>query len=88
MSKSIKRMDGIQHKIYGLLLSAHNTFYLFYRPHPKDGEGNIFSLSTTGGGRYQVTGPRSFLGGYPSPGQRVVPQSWPQGTPGWVLPGA
>ena len=22
----------------------------FYRPHPKDGEGNVFSLSTLGGG--------------------------------------
>ena len=25
------------------------SFY-YYRPHPKDGEGNVFSLSTPGGG--------------------------------------
>ena len=24
----------------------------FYRPHPKDGEGNVFSLSTPGGGTH------------------------------------
>ena len=26
-----------------------------YRPHPKDGEGNVFSLSTSGGGGGQVS---------------------------------
>ena len=26
----------------------------YYRPHPKDGEGNVFSLSTTGGGSTPV----------------------------------
>ena len=46
---------------------------LSYRPHPKDGEGNVFSLLAHplggGGGRgTPVSGPRSFLGGgwYPS----------------------
>ena len=34
----------------------------FYRPHPKDGEGNVFSLSTPGGG-----GGQSSRGGQVSP---------------------
>ena len=54
----------------------------FYRPHAKDGEGNVFSLSTMGGANHQsqvlskVSGRRSFLGeywprGYPSSSQGV-----------------
>ena len=27
----------------------------FYRPHPKDGEGNVFSLSTPGGGGVPIS---------------------------------
>ena len=34
------------------------TFWYYYRPHPKDGEGNVFSLSTLDGGGG---------GGYPYP---------------------
>ena len=29
----------------------------YYRPHPKDGEGNVFSLSTLGGGQGGRSGP-------------------------------
>ena len=36
----------------------------FYRPHPKDGEGNVFTLSTPGGGG----GVRSSWGGSVQPG--------------------
>ena len=71
--------------------------FLFYHPHPKDGEGNVFSLSDHtlgwggGGGRgYPApshntsTGPMSFL--------RGGPQSQAGGTPdparrGWGTPG-
>ena len=42
---------------------------LFYRPHPKDEEGNIFSLSTLAEGGYPHLAdggiPLSFLIGYP-----------------------
>ena len=45
----------------------------FYRPHPKDGEGNVFSLSTTGG---DTPVPGSFQvlegGGGPSPDWEVA----------------
>ena len=47
----------------------------FYRPHPKDGEGNVFRLSTTVGRGVpqsqvlsKVSGPRPFPGGTPVPG--------------------
>ena len=30
--------------------NTRDHFLSFYRPHPKDGEGNVFSLSTPGGG--------------------------------------
>ena len=51
----------------------------YYRSHPKDEEGNIFSLFTTGEGVPHsqvlslVSCPRFFPGG--------VPQSWPGSTP-------
>ena len=56
----------------------------FYHPHPKDGEGTVFTgvCVHTWGGRgglpqtlvlSQVTGPRSFPGGYPCP--RFFPRS-------------
>ena len=58
--------------------------WVFYRPHPKDGEGNVFSLSTPGGGYparfsrvpYQVR----LGGGYQG---RVPParSSWEGGYP-------
>ena len=54
-----------------------------YRPHPKDREGNVFSLFTNGGGGgvpqsqdlSLVSGPRSLSDrGYPSPGWGVTPR--------------
>ena len=68
-----------------------------YRPHPKDGEGNVFSLSTTGEGYpsprffdwFLVPGP--FLGeGYPSPGRGypvpVIDEGYPSLSHGWMVP--
>ena len=64
-----------------------------YRSHPKDGEGTVFTgvcLSTLGGGvpqslvLSQVTGPRFFPQGYPSPGwgdTPVLARGYP--SPGW-----
>ena len=53
----------------------------FYRPHPKDGEGNVFSLPTMAGGTtvpcsFPVTGLRSFPGSTPVPGS--FPGDWSQ----------
>ena len=31
-------------------ITTTSFFCIFYRPHPKDGEGNVFTLSTPGGG--------------------------------------
>ena len=39
------------------------TIINYYRPHPKDGEGNVFSLSTPGGGGGGGSGPASGGGG-------------------------
>ena len=46
---------------------AFSEYWDYYRPHPKDGEGNVFSLFTPGGG--QVKGQSSRRGGQ---GQRSI----------------
>ena len=43
----------------------------FYRPHPKDGEGNVFSLSTPGGGVVRQAGGGGS--GQSSRGGSVIP---------------
>ena len=74
-----------------ILLSAKhfNKFVVYYRPHPKDGEGNVFSLFTT---RWRYPSPRcfprSFLGGGTSnpgsfPGHWSQVLSWGYPSPGW-----
>ena len=66
-----------------------------YRPHPKDGEGNVFSLFTLG-----VSGPTRTGWGAPKPGQDGVPpgqdrmgyppsqdrMGYPQARTGWGTP--
>ena len=71
----------------------------YYCRHPKDGEGNVFSLSTTGGGGGGLgtasrshnisTDPMSFLGGTPSwsHNSSTGPMSFPGGVPQWLVPG-
>ena len=50
-----------------------------YRPHPKDREGNVFSLFTTGGGDTPVP---AGEGGYPPwPGLGLGTTSQGRGTP-------
>ena len=48
--------------------------FIHYRPHPKDGEGTVFTDVCLSRGEvpqsqvlFQVSGPRSFSGRYPSP---------------------
>ena len=75
-------------------LSAQRKLNGFYRPHPKDGEGNVFSLSTPGGG-YPARS--SWGGGVPcqvQPGGGGVTCQvqlggvpWPGGVPCQVQPG-
>ena len=70
-----------------LLAPANNQVRFDYRQHPKDEEGNVFSLSTTGVVPQsqvlsKVSGPRSFLGGGGTP---VLPGGRVGGypNPGW-----
>ena len=59
-SDLIKMIDS--RNSYLIWHPGHFSFYwqepVFYRPHPKDGEGNVFSLSTSGrgGGSVQLGG--------------------------------
>ena len=54
---------------------------LYYCPHPKDGEGNIFSLFVSSD---TSTGPMSFLGGTPVTAPMSLSGSYP--IPGWGVP--
>ena len=42
--------DKARHFEFRRITIPNQTSIHFYRPHPKDGEGNVFSLSTLGGG--------------------------------------
>ena len=62
-----------------------NLSYTHYRPHPKDGGGNVFSLFTTGGCTRVMfpvpspdSGPRSFPGGTLVSGPMSLPILWSQ----------
>ena len=73
---------------------VQSNAFTYYRPYPKEGEGNVFSLFTTGGGGgvlqsqifSLVSGPRSFPGGYPSPGQGVPPGQGCPASQDWDTP--
>ena len=77
-----------------------DRYLYFYRPHPKDGEGNVFTLFTPGGGRGQVqpgggSGPAGGVGqvqpggrgGSGPAGGGGVGQVQPGGGVGQVQPG-
>ena len=64
-------------RVLCLISSASVMFVSYYRPHPKDGEGNVFSLSTPVGGYLARWAPHLVVppqpGGHPTwwypPGQ-------------------
>ena len=59
----------IEHSRVWLILKIRNIVRNFcFRPHPKDGKGNVFSLSTPGGGVYSAGGVLSRGGGVISQG--------------------
>ena len=71
-------------------LKVWTVLFYYYRPHPKNGKATVFTgvcLSTPRGGvpqsqvLSQVSGPRSFPGGYPSPRWREYCSPRQGGTP-------
>ena len=49
-------LDVAQGGYLQFLFLLEYYLFIYYRPHPKDGEGNVFSLSTLGGGQVQLAG--------------------------------
>ena len=89
----------IAKKLWTIWKQLHCDCRLFYRPHPKDGEGNIFTLCVSphldggGGGGYPILLTGGGGGGTSIPGQdrgrgtSISGPGWGGGTPSQVQDG-